>query len=178
MNKYLFLGLFCLLSFAGLYAQETITTTVNAYGGQPISWTQWIGRFHLIILHLPIALIIMTVVAELLFSLLQRPIFDNASKFMIVSAAFLAPPTALLGLIYSTTMFFTGVLAVYFIWHMLFGISTALLAIYVAYIRVTDGRTTFYLSCLALLFLVVSTTAFFGGQLTFGPNHMSPPIHY
>ena len=171
MNKYLFLGLFCILSFASLYAHETTD------GGRPISLTQWIGRFHLIILHLPIALITMTAVAEVLLSWFPRPIFDYASRFMIVAAAILALPTALLGLIYSTTFSFNGILADFFFWHMLFGIATALLAIYVAYVRVIHGRSTLYLSCLALLLLFVSVTAFLGGGLTFGPNHMSLPLN-
>lgn len=171
MNKYLFLGLFCILSFASLYAHETTD------GGRPINWTQWIGRFHLIILHLPIALIIMTAVAELLFTLFPSAIYDYASRFMIVAAAFVALPTALLGLIYSTTFTFNGILADFIFWHMMFGISTALLAIYVAYLRVKDGRSTLYLSCLAILLLFVSVTAFLGGGVTFGPNHMSPPLN-
>ena len=131
MNKQLILCLLCLLCFTCLFGHEGHQNTeenenkkemVNPLpesqppakhlGGRPLNWTQWIGSFHFILLHFPIALIIMTGISEILLAWLQRPIFDYASRFMIIAAAILAVPTAMLGLIYSYTTSYSGLLAI------------------------------------------------------------------
>lgn len=133
-----------------------------------ITWLQWVGSFHLILLHFPIALINMLAVAELLLILSKRPIFDFSSRFLIISAAILTPLTALLGLIYSFSFTYEGLMETFLLWHMWLGISTAILAVVAAYIRERWGRTTTYLFCLILLLLLVNITGFFGGSMTFG----------
>lgn len=193
MYKFLIFSLLCLFSFTFVYSheahkeikknesiQEIIPTqdqpTFNQFGGRPQSWTQWIGSFHFIFLHFPIALIAMTAISEFLFAWYNRPIFDYASRFMLVSAAILAIPTALFGLIYSYTATYTGLLADFVWWHMWAGISTAIFAIIIAFIRERYGTTKLYYTCLILLFLLVNITGFLGGGMTFGPYHMHPPL--
>ena len=145
-------------------------------GGRPLSWTQWLGSFHFIFLHFPIALIVMTGISELLLAWLRRPIFDYASRFMIIAAATLAVPTALLGLIYSYTTSYSGLLADFIWWHMWAGISTAIFAIFVAFIRECLGISKLYYMSLFILFLLVNITGYLGGGMTFGPYHMHPPL--
>lgn len=140
------------------------------------SWTQWIGGFHLIFLHFPLALIPMTAVSEVLFTVYRRPIYDDASRFMLTAAAILAIPTALLGLIYRTTADYDGLLAQFVWWHQWLGIATAVLACFAVYLRERTGRGALYIASLVLLFLLVNITGFFGGGLTFGPDRMYPPI--
>lgn len=194
MNKVLTLSLLCLLSFTFLFGheghkemdenksmKESVQTThdipaVEQYEGRPQSWMQWIGSFHFIFLHFPIALIAMTVISELLFAWYASPIFDYASRFMLIAAAVLAVPTALLGLTYSYTATYNGLLADFVWWHMWFGIVTAILAIFVAFIRERLGISKLYYTCLVLLFLLVNITGFLGGGMTFGPYHMHPPL--
>ncbi len=193
MNKQLILCLLCLLCFTCLFCHEGHQKTeVNEnkqemvspppepqpakhLGRRPLSWTQWIGSFHFILLHFPIALIIMTGISEILFAWCQRSIFDYASQFMIIAAAILAIPTALLGLIYSYTNSYSGLLADFIWWHMWLGISTALFAIFVAFMRERIGISTVYYISLFILFLLVNITGYLGGGVTFGPYHMHPP---
>jgi uncharacterized membrane protein len=144
--------------------------------GRPQSWMQWIGGFHFIFLHFPIALIAMTTISEILFAWSTRPIFDYASRFMLISAAVLAVPTALLGLTYSYTATYNGVLADFVWWHMWLGFTTAIFAIFVAFIRERWGISKLYYTCLVLLFFLVNITGFLGGGMTFGPYHMHPPL--
>jgi uncharacterized membrane protein len=181
MNKFLIFSV--LLGFSVLFGHEghneieaykPVIQSLQYQGGLQ-SWMQWIGSFHFIFLHFPIALIAMTVVSELLFGCTVSPIFDYASRFMLISAAIFAVPTAILGLIYRYTASYNGLSADLIWWHMWFGASTAIFAILVACLREKYGRSKLYYACLLLLFLLVNMTGFLGGGVTFGPYQMVPP---
>lgn len=194
MYKFLIFNLLCFLSLNFLYSHEghkemekneSMTEnmqpaesqpTVKQFGGRPSTWMQWVGGFHFIFLHFPIALIAMTAISELLFAWYQKPIFDYASRFMLIAAAIFAVPTALLGLIYSYTASYSGLLADFIWWHMWAGISTVVFAIFVAFLRERLGRSKLYYTSLFLLFLLVNITGYLGGGMTFGPYHMYPPL--
>ena len=194
MDKQLILCILCLLCFTFLYGheghkhteenatkQESVTPssnlpTVKHFDGRPLTWMQWIGNFHFIFLHFPIALITMTAISELLFTWFQRPIFDYTSRFMLIAAAVFSVPTALLGLTYSYTASYSGLLADFIWWHMWFGMATAVFAILVALMRESLGKSKLYFTSLVLLFLLVNITGYLGGGMTFGPNHMHPPL--
>ncbi len=148
----------------------------NSQQGRPTSWIRWAGSFHLIFLHFPIALINMLVVSELLLAWYKKPIFEFSSRFLIISAALFAPPTALLGLIYSYSAPYGGLMERLLFWHMWFGILTAAFAIVLAYVRTQLGCSRFYCICLLLLFLFVNMAGFFGGAMTFGLYQMFPPL--
>jgi uncharacterized membrane protein len=154
--------------------QEKIKDT--AQEGRSITWTQWIGSWHLIFLHFPIALINMLAISELLWAWNREPIFEFSSKFLLISSAMITPFAALLGLIYSYSASYEGLMETFLWWHMSLGILTAILTIAVAFLREYLGVTIFYYACLFLLFLMVNVTGFFGGGMAFGPFHMSPPL--
>lgn len=145
-------------------------------GGRPQNWMQWIGSLHLIFLHFPVALINMVAISELIFIIYRTPIFEFASRFMLIAAAIIAPPTALLGLIYSYSASYYGLMEIFLWWHMWFGISTAIFTIVLTFIRERFGISKLYYICLFLLFLMINVTGFFGGGMTFGPFHMHPPL--
>lgn len=155
-------------------AQQKATESVQE--GRPTTWTQWMGSFHLILLHFPIALINMLAISECLFAWYRRPIYEFSSRFILISAAIITPPTALLGLIYSYTAFYSGLMETFLLWHMWFGIWTAVFTVTVAFIRERIGTKKLYYFSLALLVLMINITGFFGGGMTFGPFHMYPPL--
>jgi uncharacterized membrane protein len=132
-----------------------------------------IGRFHLLFLHFPIALIVMTVVAEWLWIWFGNPMFSQAARFMISAAAIFAPITALLGLAFGYGQNYEGLSLELYVWHRYFGLLTAGLAILTAILRErytlerSSSPKSYYIS-LFLLFLSVSLTGAFGGSLTFG----------
>ena len=74
---------------------------------------KWIGNFHPIAIHFPIALIVMTGFSELLILLFPKSNFGYASRFMIVSAAITSVPAALLGLAYGYEAVYSGSLSDY-----------------------------------------------------------------
>ncbi|MCE5293196.1 MAG: hypothetical protein LLF94_01105, partial [Chlamydiales bacterium] len=87
----------------------------------------WLGNFHLILLHFPIALVCMVVIAELLFFWQKNPLYDNAGRFMLLAAAVMAIPTVLTGFAYGYNAQYEGVMASYFWWHRFFGILSVVL---------------------------------------------------
>lgn len=137
------------------------------------SWLNEIGRFHLLMVHFPIALITMTVVAECLWIWFKNPIFDHAARFMILSAAIFAVPTALLGLAFGYGQNFEGLSLELYVWHRYFGLLTVGLVIIAAilrerYVRQMASSLISYYICLFILFICVSLTGAFGGGLAFG----------
>ncbi len=145
-------------------------------GGRPITWLQWFGSFHLIFLHFPLALINMVAISEFLFFLYKKPMFEISARFMLIVSAIITLPTALLGLIYSFSASYYGLVEIFLWWHMWFGISTAIFTIAVLFIRERFGISKLYYSCLTLLFFMINITGFFGGGMTFGPYHMNLPL--
>lgn len=138
-----------------------------------LGWLAAIGRLHLLFLHFPIALIIMTVVAEWLWIWFANPVFNHAARFMIVAAAAFAIPTTLLGLAFGYSQNYEGIALDLYAWHRYFGFLTAGLAVIAAILRerhVKEYSTSLasYYICLFFLFLSVSLTGALGGSLTFG----------
>lgn len=167
-----FLFLLCFLSFSLLvlshegHHQAKISEMVLSE--KTVSWIQWIGGYHLILLHFPIALINMVAVAEILWVRGRKPIFEFASRFMLTAAAIIILPTAILGFVYSFSSVYSGIMKTYLLWHMWLGIATALLAIATAYIREFKGALNLYYMSLFLLIIMLNTTALLGGWMTFG----------
>lgn len=141
-------------------------------------WIQWIGNFHPILLHFPIALIVMTVIAELLALKSKSTIFSQAARFMISMAAITAIPTAILGLAYGYGANYEDALQSIFWWHRFFGIGTAILAVFVAVLKELNIREKVAMKTygffLGILFLFVTITGYLGGEMTFGLFHLVP----
>ena len=140
---------------------------------------KWIGNFHPIFNHFPIALIVMTGLSELLFLWFPSPVFSNASRFMIIAAAITAMPAALFGLAYGYEANYTGQLSSVFWWHRFTGISTAILAVTSAvlkelHVRKRVNKIGYYYTALIISILFVTITGYLGGEMTFGLFHMFP----
>lgn len=56
-----------------------------------------IGRYHIIIIHLPIALTLAAGAAEVLWLLLKRPLFRSAALYCLFAALLTAVPAVILG---------------------------------------------------------------------------------
>ena len=141
-------------------------------------WIKWLGNFHPIAIHFPIALIIMTAIAELIGIKSRSPIFKQAARFMIIAAATVAVPTALLGLAYGYDVNYEEVQSLLFWWHRFLGLSTAVLAIITAcfkelHVRKKIGVAAYAIS-LAFLVVLVTATGYLGGEMTFGLFHLFP----
>src|SRR5262249_16910657 len=102
------LGLMCFLIFFKAQAfghessQENESTSIEKHikvaNCEKLIW--WVGNFRPLLLHFPIALIVMAVISELLYFCYNAPLFDQASRFMLIAAAVTSIPTVLTGLAY------------------------------------------------------------------------------
>ncbi len=185
MKKIILLFMFCFNLFAvvaheghdkKIFITENLPVEETIQLGRPTTWLQWVGSFHLIFIHFPITLINMLAVSEILFIMFNKPIFELSSRFLVISAAVLAPPTALLGLIYSYSAPYEGIMETFLWWHMWRGIATAIVAVITAVIKEYMGYSQLYYVNLVLLFLLVNIAGFFGAGMTFGPYHLNPPL--
>lgn len=140
---------------------------------------KWVGNFHPIIIHFPIALIIMTGFSELFAIRSPSPIFDHSSRFMIIASAITATPAALLGLAYGYEASYSGALIDIFWWHRFSGITTAILAATSALlkeliIRQKTDKVIYYHISLVITVLFVTITSYLGGEMTFGLFNLFP----
>lgn len=156
---------------------ESTTPLIAKAENKSIEFVRWIGNLHLIFLHFPIALIIMTVISELLHLITKNVLFDHASRFMIISAAIFSVPTIIFGFALAYQVPYEGLLSTFYIWHQSLGIFTAILCIWTALLRISQMKSSLrvYSVCLALLLISVTVTGFFGGGLAFGIKELFPP---
>lgn len=139
----------------------------------------WLGSFHPVILHFPIALIIASCCAEWLFFSKRHLLYAHAAKFMVDFAALMAPLTALLGLALSLHENYGDDLAAYFWWHRFWGLLTAMAIVFASIARHCHASGKVQSLKPYYVFLSVSVwsvilAGFFGGSLTFGTSHLLP----
>ncbi len=160
-----------LVSFGSLFGQEHHHEASQDVSGWLAGWLGWSGKLHPVILHFPIALIICVMICEVLNIFFPSQLFPHAARFMIVAAALTAVPTAFTGLQYAR--FHEDVSTAYLLgWHQWMGLSTAAMAIICAVTNYFPNCRRGYLVGLFLLTVFVSVTAYIGGEITFGPNHL------
>lgn len=148
---------------------EVSSPSTQLFSTTPSFFIKWVGSFHPVFLHFPIALIIMTVIAEVLLAWHGQIMFAHASRFMLIAAAVTSVPTVLFGLALGVYAEYGGVLENFFWWHRFLGIFTALMAIFTACLKEYSWlNKRFYYSSLGILFVCVNATSFLGGALTFG----------
>ena len=135
------------------------------------NYIEWIGNFHFVFLHFPIALIIMTGFAELFFAYTGKVFYSHAARFMLIAAAIFAIPTALSGLALGWDATETSDLY----WHRILGIFTALFALFTLFLREKGFKRSYKLALL-ILFISVNITASIGGEMTFGEGFLNPPF--
>jgi uncharacterized membrane protein len=131
----------------------------------------FLGRFHVLALHLPIGIIVSAVVIEcLLYSKKYRHL-ESATRFVWGAAALTAIGTVILGMMHFSEGGFDGVSGSA---HRLYGMSVAFVATLIWIFRLnilTGFHKVRTLSSFILLFLVVMT-GHYGGNLTHGSTYL------
>jgi uncharacterized membrane protein len=171
MKLFVFLAMVICTHF--LEGHEGHTAIGSNAGENLIDWILKLGELHLVFLHFPIALITMTVLAEILFKSHGNPLYENAARFMLISAAVLTPITALFGFALGFGQFYEGTMNDIYSWHRYFGIVTTILVLWAArlrenYIAGKALNLRSYYICLFFLFIAVNLTGLLGGALAFG----------
>jgi uncharacterized membrane protein len=146
-----------------------------------------LGKMHLQIVHFPIALAVLALVADLLWMLARRgrfaPAFKASGTFLLVAAAIMAIPTVIAGdnLMDSMAKYFTGDLQPVGNWHVNLGITTMSILILAAVLRLAfiNRQTKWWPVAHGVLILgaagLAALTAHLGGTLAW-PTLFSAPF--
>lgn len=150
-------------------------TEAQASAHRPKNWIEWLGNFHLLFIHFPIALIWTVAISDLFYRKTHSEIFNMASRVMLMAAALFSIPTVFFGLILKLATPFEGIEEKLIFFHMLSGLITAFYALFIVYIRETSGFTRIYGVLFAILLILVTITGYLGGELSFGYKNMYFP---
>ena len=138
---------------------------------------RFVGKFHPVAVHFPIALVIAAAVAEVLAAATGSHVFRGAARFMIVLGALCAAVTAALGWAAGAFANYPAGYAQTFSLHRWAGTLTGVLVIISAvlcelsYRRGSRIAGVGYRVTLALAVVLVSVTGYLGGILVYGPGH-------
>ncbi len=139
----------------------------------PARFIQWLGKFHPIVVHFPIALLVAAAVAELLHMATDKQMFVAAAQFSVWFGAIAAVVAAVLG------WCFGGFQLVDEDWvittHRWMGSATGAWAILVVVLNAVSSpqQRRSYLIALFVGAAMVGVTGFFGGALIHGLDHLS-----
>ncbi|HUT55266.1 MAG TPA: DUF2231 domain-containing protein [bacterium] len=134
----------------------------------------FLGQFHVMIVHFPIALIMAAGLAEILGLIFKKEFYFAAARFIVVIAALSAIPTVLLGAAAEHGSDFTGPYADIVETHEGLGITTMVITIIAAALselwrRREDARLKIlYRVALFAAMAAVTVTGHFGGELVHG----------
>jgi uncharacterized membrane protein len=132
----------------------------------------FLGRFHVLALHLPIGIIFAVFVLEWLARKEKYRYLEAASPFLWGAMALSALLTVMLGYLHFSEGSFVGSSATQ---HRNFGTAVALIATAVAFLRtssVADNYKPVYFPASVLLLFLISITGHFGGNLTHGSSYL------
>ncbi|MCZ0954854.1 MAG: hypothetical protein OXJ56_19970 [Rhodospirillaceae bacterium] len=137
-----------------------------------MDWVFFFGRFHVLVLHLPIGIILAVIALEVASRrrMLQRP--ESAGSFLWAAAAVTSIVTVALGYMHYFEGGFAGTSATV---HMIAGTSVAVLATLAWLLRMwltsLYSRAQHGISAVLVILLVVA--GHYGGNLTHGPDFLA-----
>jgi uncharacterized membrane protein len=132
----------------------------------------FLGRFHVLMVHIPIGIVVALLVLEWLARRDKYRHLQAASPFLWAAGAVSAILTVVLGYMHFAEGGFTGPSAYDHRW---FGTATAVLITAVAVLRNSRFEAAYqpvYFPAAVLMFVLVSITGHFGGNLTHGSTYL------
>lgn len=140
----------------------------------------WLGNFHPIVVHFPIALLIAALVAEILLWSGHWNVPDSVVRYCLLFVALGAVAGALFGWADWWHASYDGEMAVYLDLHRWFGTATAIVAVAAAAAdlwargHADSHRLRWSRGLLVLSTVLVAITGHFGGTLIYGPGFLNP----
>lgn len=151
-------------------------TTLPPDGLEGAGWAQFVGRFHLLTVHFPIALILLVPVFELAGRHPRLSFPRTAVDFMWLLAMFSSLAAALLGWCLARNGAYSGRLVTQHMWGGLF-VGVACWLCWILRHSLEGGRKQgFYSISLAATVVLISWTGYRGGQLSQGENHLTEQL--
>ena len=137
-----------------------------------MDFVYFLGRFHVLVLHLPIGIIVALCVLEWLSRKEKYRYLEAASPFLWGATAVSALVTVLLGFMHFSEGAFTGPSAEQ---HRFFGTVVAVVAAGVALLRVGRFAASYkplFMPASLVLLVLVAITGHYGGNLTHGSTYL------
>jgi len=162
-----------LLTLAPILIVAVLVTLFPPDGSERTEWAQFIGRFHPLAVHFPIALILLVPILELAGLKVRFSYLRSAAGFVLGLATLSATAAALLGWCLGRTGGYSGTLVTQHMWG---GISLAAVcwACWILRERSSEQRLgIFYGVALAVGVGLVAWTGYRGGQLSLGQEHLT-----
>lgn len=163
--------------FAEKATEEHDHATDHGEAGEAPKLIPFLGKFHPIAAHIPIALILVAALAELLFLFTGAPLFRSAARFNLLIAVLGAAIAVPLGLAAASGTQYPADYATVLFRHKVLGFSTLTFTLVAAVLserlhRKSSGAGG-YRMALLLAALLVGATGHLGGLLVFGLNPFS-----
>ncbi len=163
--------------FAAAPAEKHDPATGHGEAEKTPKLIAFIGKFHPMAVHTPIALILGAALAEILFLFTGVPLFRSAARFNLLIAVLGAAIAVPLGLAAASGIQYPDDYAIILFRHKWLGVATfasTLIAVALSErVRRTNNGTGIYRIALLLCVLLVGFTGHLGGLLVFGINHFS-----
>lgn len=164
---------FRLLMLAPILALLLLPLVFPPDGHERAEWAQFIGRFHPLAVHLPIALILLVPVLEIAGRNARFPHLRPSAGFLLALATVTSIAAALLGWCLARTGGYSGSLVTQHMWG---GISLTTLC-WLCWMfrgRPSGGRWgLLYPAALAIAVGLMSWTGYRGSQLSHGEDHLT-----
>ncbi len=139
-------------------------------------WVKFLGRFHIIALHLPVGVLVLAAIVELavLLKLRSSRLLAPATNFILMIGALGSVVAVVLGIILARK---GGFGFAEFYAHQAFGIATAIAALLTLMLKLTaDSRPVFtwpYRFLFALTLLLMTVGAHFGGNMVHESDYLT-----
>jgi uncharacterized membrane protein len=158
-----------------MLAPILVATTLVAFfppdGSERAEWMQFIGRFHPLLVHFPIALFLLVPILELAGRSARFAYLSLSAGFVLTLATFGATGAALLGWCLGRSGGYSGLLITQHMWGGIL-LSIVCWVCWLLQTRLRELRLT-YAIALGVGIGLVAWTGYRGGQLSLGANHLT-----
>jgi hypothetical protein len=162
-----------LLALAPILLLGALLLLLPPDGVERAQWAQFIGRFHLLVIHFPIALILLVPVLEVAGRTRRFGDLSASVDFILALATLSAIVAASLGWCLARSGNYSGRLVTQHMWGGVFVAALCWLC-WMLHGRVSDQRLELTYACALVVAVgLVSWTGYHGGQLSQGENHLT-----
>jgi uncharacterized membrane protein len=162
-----------LITFIPIVLIMALIVFLPPEGKQGAEWVQFIGRFHLLIIHFPIGLVLLVPVLEIVGRFERFSYLHLSSGFVLGLATMAAIVAAFLGWCLARTGGYSGSLVTQHMWG---GVTLTIICWFCWVLRgsITEPNAEkYYAAALTVGVLVVSWTGYRGGQISQGEEHLT-----
>jgi len=160
-----------LVMLASMLVVTLLVVFLPPDGNERADWVQFIGRFHPLVVHFPIALFLLVPILEIVGRSARFTYLRLSVKFVLALATVGATTAAILGWCLARSGGYSGRLITQHMWG---GVVLSIICWVCCLLRVRLRELgVTYAIALALGVGLVAWTGYRGGQLSLGPNHLT-----